>query len=67
MQFRVAAGQIDGIGAGWHRIVGQRREKRDAGAEFAQAVEIGRIEKSERGVVRNGNRFAFEQPGDSGR
>jgi hypothetical protein len=40
--------------------IGQRREKHQLGAQRAQGVEIGCVDKAEGGVARDGNRLALE-------
>jgi hypothetical protein len=60
VQFGVAAGNPQCVAGGYRRI-GQRREKHQLGAECAQGVEVGGVNKAEGGIARNGNRLALQR------
>ena len=59
MQFGIAARQVQAVHGG-QRLVLQRREERQLGAEFAQQVEIGLVEEGERGVAGHADAHAFQ-------
>ena len=63
VQFRVAAGQVERMGDGRHRLVGQRREETQLRAQRAQGVEIGRVDERKGSVVRNGDDGAGQRTG----
>lgn len=59
VQFGVAARQVQAVHGG-QRLVLQRREERQFGAEFAQQVEIGLVEEGERGIASHADAHAFQ-------
>ena len=62
MQLRIAAGQVERIGLGRHRLVGQRREEDDACAELLQQVDVGGVQEGEGVVAGDGHRAAGQTP-----
>ena len=63
MQLGVAARQVDRVGVGIGRLVGQRRERAQLDALAAPALEDGGVGEGEGAVVGHGDALAERRPG----